>query len=264
MPTKLKLRSFVKAPPGKLLISCDLSQAETWVVAFLANDPNMKHSLTYSDIHRDTGVAIFKKPATEITSQERYTAKRVNHASSYRMNKYRLTEVYNKDAIDNNVPPITISQSGYFQEVWHTLYINIKSWWSNIEVQLGTNMTLVTPYGRRRQFFEFWGDELFKEATAYVPQATVADHFNGFVQPELGIEGGLKGFWKVHKDNREIKIIQQGHDSGVLEVPKEHASDICKEFMTILHRPLMINGETFTIPVDGEIGEDWGHMERMK
>lgn len=261
---KTKIRSFLRAPKDKLLVSCDLSQAETWVVAHLANDPNMKHYLMNSDIHTETGVAIFHKPFDSIIKEERYTAKRINHASSYRMSPERFTQVYNKDAIELGLPPLSIKLAREYNKTWHFLYLNIKSWWAEIEIQLGKDMTLTTPYGRKRMFFQNWGEELFKAATAHVPQSTVADHFNGFVQPELGIEGGLLKFWQEigHSGaEKDVLICQQGHDSGIIECPKHDAEAIRDTFMACLKRPLLINGEMFTIPVDGKVGESWGDME---
>lgn len=262
---KQKIRSMLVAPPRKLLVACDLSQAETWVVAHLSKDPMMKQALLTSDIHTETASAIFNKLPSAITKEERYTAKRINHASSYRMSPERFTQVYNKDAVELGLPPLSIKTAREYAKVWHSLYLNIKSWWLDIELQLSKAMTLVTPYGRKRVFFQQWGDELFKEATAYIPQSTVADHFNGFVQKELGVEGGLKEFYKATQISKDrYKIIQQGHDSALIEVFKEDAFDMCQVLMSYLKRPLIINGELFTIPVDGEIGENWGNMEKIK
>ena len=76
---KQKLRSMITAPKGKLLVSCDLSQAETWVVGWVANEQNMKHFLLTSDIHTETAREIFDKPAPlEIITEERYIGKQNN------------------------------------------------------------------------------------------------------------------------------------------------------------------------------------------
>lgn len=252
------------APPGKLLVSCDLSQAETWVVAYLAKEETMKHFLLHSDIHTETACVLFDLAFADVTKDQRFSGKKVNHASSYRMSPPRFVQVYNKEAIELGVPIITHAQSKVFNQKWHSLFMNIKGWWNEIELQLGQDRTLWSPYGRRFQFFDAWGDDLFKEATACIPQSTVADHFNGYVQKELGIPGGLKLMKSFCESKKDWKLVQQGHDSGVLEVPKADAQDCAQIFMKLLSRPIMIKGETFTIPVDGEIGEDWGHMEKIR
>jgi DNA polymerase-1 len=260
---KTPLRSYIIAPKGKVLVSCDLSQAETWIVAFASNDLEMQDALLNSDIHRKTAAAIYEKPFADVTKDERYTGKRINHASAYRMSPERFTQVYNKDASSNRVNPISVAQAREFMKRWHGLYFSIKSWWSSLEAELNRSRELSNYYGRRRYFFNHWGDELFKEATAFKPQSTVADHFNGLVHPELGISGGLVGIWKLFRGYNDVKLVQQGHDSVVFECPVASARGLAQEAMLQLKRPLLIDGREFTIPVDAEMGERWGELEKI-
>jgi len=272
---------MIVAPPGKVLLMCDLSQAESWVVAYLANEPRMKHALQYGDIHTETaGSAIFfpygcshncdkdlrtcSVCGNVVTTEMRYIGKRWNHASAYRMKPARAAQVVNKDSDQPPYVTITVAQSTEYSKAWHSYY-NLKPWWGEIEYQLGVNRTMVTPYGRKRTFFGGWGDELFKEATAFVPQSTVADHFNGAVQPELGISGGLLSIYtNIVLPNPEIKLINQSHDSCMLEVPQSSYVEVAQQMKSYLFRPIIINGETCSIPVDCEVGERWGELEKLK
>jgi DNA polymerase-1 len=261
---KTKLRSMLVAPKGMTLVSCDLSQAETWIVAFASGDLEMQDALLNSDIHTKTAAAIYDRAFTDVASDERYTGKRINHASAYRMSPERFAQVYNKSAADNGVRPISVAQAREFNKRWHYLYFGIKPWWTSLEMELRQSRELKNYYGRPRYFFGHWGDELFKEATAFKPQSTVADHFNGLVHRELGIVGGLLGIRNKFRGYADVKIIQQGHDSLVFECPQLVAKDLAQEAMALLRRPLVINDREFTIPVDGEMGERWGEMEKIK
>lgn len=255
---------MVCAPKGKLFVACDLSQAETWIVAWLANEQTMKHFLLTSDIHTETGAWIFDKPFAEVITEERYIGKQNNHASAYDMRAPRMAQVINKKSDEPPYVTVTIPQCRKFQEKWHGLFPGIHMWHNDTKNQLSqNNFTLVTPYGRKRQFFGNWDDQLFKKAYAHVPQSTVSDHFHGCVQVELGIEGGLLGVRKNIVTD-EIKLINDSHDSCMLEVPKEVALEIGERVRAQLLRPLIVNGEEVTIPVDLEIGERWGEMEKIK
>lgn len=281
---KLYVRSMVLAPKGKNLVAVDLSQAESWIVAFRANEKNMQYSLLHSDIHTDSAAALFdpdnycthkwsKNPDESrnctccecvIVKTARYIGKRYNHASAYRMKYARAAQVINKDSDKPPYVTVTLSESKMFQERWHKRY-NLKSWWKEIEDNLSRTRTLTTTYGRSRTFFAQWGDELFKEATAYEPQSTVADHFNGMVHPELGVKGGLIEIRRqLVKPYNDRKIVQQGHDSCIVECPKSDAPELAQQMMALLRRPLVINGMEFTIPTDAEIGERWGELEGVK
>lgn len=267
---KLPIRSIVVAPKDHYLVNFDLAQAESWVVAYLANEPTMKHVLQTGDLHRETAQHAFAE-VDDVTwglfdkvevKARRYTGKRFNHASAYRMSPSRAAEVINKDSDKPPFVVVTVAESKVFYQKWHSYY-HIKGWWDEIERELGQTRTLITPYGRLRYFFAQWGNDLFKEATAYVPQSTVADHMNGCVQDELGIEGGVLKVDEFLVQPGHIRIINQSHDSILCEVPKTSALDICQQIVTLLQRPLVVNGEQFTIPVDCEVGERWGELKEQ-
>jgi len=263
---KMPVRSIIRAPKGKLLIACDLSQAESWIVAYLADERNMKQALMYSDIHTETAAnALFHIPMDEVTKETRYIGKRYNHASAYRMKAERAAQVINKDSDKPPFVTVTLSQSRVFSKDWHSYY-NLKNWWAEIDEKMNRNRTIVTSYGRKRVFYEAYGPELLKQATAHEPQSTVADHFNGALQPGNEIPGGLTEIYKklVKPSNGEVLLLNQSHDSCMLEVPSSSARDLVLEVKSLLYRPVVVRGESVMIPVDAEMGEWWGEFEKVK
>lgn len=269
-PQKIAIRSQIIAPKGKLLLAVDLSQAETWIVAHLANEKTMKHELRFGDIHAATARAIYKLPPEAkkgylMSDGQRYIGKKSNHANSYRQGYLMYVQSVN---LESDKPPYIVldnKEGKRHHDIWHETY-NIKPWWLDLEESLKRDHYLVTPYRRKRNFYSPLGNELYKEATAYIPQSTIADHMFGKVQKELGIEGGLLTvLYKVVLPSKgEIRLINTSHDSAILEVPKESITDVAERTVKILHRPLVVNGEQFTIPVDAEHGERWGELEKMK
>lgn len=268
MANQIAIRSLIHAEKGNVLVSCDLSQAETWIVAYLARDENMKHALKNDDIHSTTAKAIFDIKVEGspkelykngiINKEQRYTGKRTNHATSYKMGPFEFVKRYNEDSD----PPINIGTAKRYQEAWHKLYPGVKNWWADTEHTLRTTGgMLTTPYGRRITFFGPL-DSYIKEAIACVPQSTVADHFRGRVQQHHPHDGGLRAI-----DLRlpaEARIVQQGHDSAVVECPEAIGLDVANIMKECLYRPIIINGEEVYIPVDGEMGYDWGNLDRIK
>lgn len=253
---RLPLRSIIRARANCSLISVDLSAAEAWIVAYLARDENMKRELADGDLHKYAASIIFQKPANLITKEERYVGKKGNHSLNYRTSAGKLCESINKEGIVT----VSLPQAKTYYERWHSAF-NVRMWWAEIDDTLRKARAITTPYRRKRTFFGLWNDDLLKEATAYVPQSTVADHMNGAVQPELGIPGGLLEIYRkiIVPSAGEIKMIQTAHDSVVLECPKPLLSEISEQTVSILRRPLVVNGEEFTIPVDCDIyPERWG------
>lgn len=281
---KYKIRSQFIASPGFTFIAMDLSQAETWVVSRLANEVTMIDALANSDIHTITAAALFlnngcfhtvgwdkfdngdrvcKDCGGVITEIMRYLGKKSNHGNSYRMSPDRWTQVINAESDNPPFVTVTLAESRVYNKKWLSLYVGIKQWWLAVENQLAANRTIITPYGRRRVFYGQWGDPLFKEAIAYNPQSTVADHALGAIQPELGISGGILGISKLPDVKNHCRLITTAHDSVLLEVPLGSEREIAPQVYKQFHRPLVVNGDEFTIPVDGEYGERYGELERI-
>lgn len=280
---------MVAAQKDHELLAFDLSQAESWIVAYAANEPNMKKALHYGDIHAQTAVAIFHEEliwcdhrwksgvddgrlcyidggcGILILYDERYLGKKSNHASAYGMEPPRQAEVINKESDKPPFVTVTLTQTTVMNKRWHEYY-NIKSWWGQIQEQLNRQQrVLYNYYGFPRTFYQIWGNELFKEAYAFKPQSTVADHFNGATHPELGIPGGFLELYKRHvRDKHYYEVINHAHDSVLLHVPKPVSDDLIYEIRSILERPLVVEGEMFTIPVDAERGERFGELEKIK
>jgi len=252
------------AEKDHLLISFDFKQAETWVVAHLANEPAMINSLQHGDIHTDTACVIYNCKPDAITKPMRYIGKKSNHALAYREGYLMFTSSVNKESDKPPYVVITNKEGKRITEAWHSYY-NLKQWWAQIEYELGQNhRTLKTPYGRIRTFFAPWGSELFKEATAFLPQSTAVDHLNGAVQQEVGIVGGLREVRRRYVAKGACKVVNQSHDSIIVEATNGEARNLIEPITKLLFRPMVINGQEFRIPVEVEIGERWGELTKYE
>lgn len=271
---KLPIRSIICAPKDYYLISADLSQAETWVVAYLANEQKIKDALANgkkslgTDIHSVTAIWFYNIPEGVLPSdQQRYVGKKGNHQCSYRGGPYKLAESINKESDKPPFVTVSVAEAKQLHQRWLELFGKVQLWWFDIEEKIRRDRTLVTCYRRQHKFYGMINDSLFKEATAFEPQSTIADHMLGAVQPELGIKGGLKGIYNniVSPSKGEIRLTNTAHDSAILEVPKSIYREVAERVIKELKRPMMIKGEEFTVPVDIEYGEHWNEgMEKIK
>ena len=260
---QVSIRSMFVADEGNLLISFDFKQAESWIVAHLANEPAMIHSLANGDIHTDTACAIYNCKPEAVTKPMRYIGKKSNHALAYREGYLMFTSSVNKESDKPPYVVITNKEGKRITEAWHSYY-NLKQWWAQIEYELGQNhRTLKTPYGRIRTFFAPWGNELFKEATAFLPQSTAVDHLNGAVQPEVGINGGLREIRRRYVEKGACKVVNQSHDSIIVEATDREAHNLIEPITQLLYRPMVINSKEFRIPVEVEIGTRWGELKKV-
>jgi len=281
---KAKIRELFIAPKDKLLLAVDFSQGETWITAHLANEQMMIEFLTNSDVHTETANFLFH-PAhlchewvkkgkgaicttcgQEIIETERFIGKKNNHANSYGQGAERQAQGINKESDKPPYVTVSIKQCRGYQEAWHNLYPNIHNiWHMEVQRELISKRTLITPYGFRRRFYEHMNDQLFKAAYAFIPQSTLLDHCSGKLQPGNEIPGGLREVKKIFVDRfpNDFKIINMSHDSFCMECPTSQVKEVGESCIKIMQRPMIVNGMEFTIPVDAEVGENYGNMESL-
>lgn len=249
---------------------CDLSQAESWIVAYLADDADMKLALNSGIIHETTASRLYNKPIAEVTKVERYAGKQCNHAFAYRMEPKRHMETVNKYSTEPPYITINISQSTQRFNVWHSTYTNVRDkWWPEIDYAILNNRMLTTPYGFQRHFFGglregYERQKTLKVATAFKPQSTVADHAFGAVQRDFVRPGGIKEVSKRISSVGLGNIINTSHDSVCVECKESDRMECAAIMIDCMKRPLIVNGEEVTIPVDCEIGVNYGEMMKMK
>lgn len=263
--SKYPIRSILKASEGYTLLSFDLAQAEAWVVAYLANCSSMKKALLIGgdkDYHSTSARALFNIPEeTAPTKDQRYLGKKFNHSGNYGTSAMMITFMVNSESINPPYITLSVADAKRLHNKWKELYFEIPLWWESIKSTLNNTRTLRTPYGRQRYFYGQWGDSLFKEAYAYIPQSTVADHMLGATQKEIGIKGGVREVFKqIVPDG--IRLLNTSHDSLILECKEGTENEIYERTLTLLKRPLLVNGEQFIIPVDCEVGKRWGEFTK--
>lgn len=267
-----ELRSMYIASPGKELAELDLNRGESWIYAFLSEDPELMRIHTEGgDFHAETAAAIslaFGEPLSvewivenkgkdEKAYKIRFLGKKTNHASSYRMGPFKGAETVNEESDDTNIT-VTVGQFKKMQRLWIRKYIGIKGWWDAIERQLNDDRTLITPFGRVRTFYERWGDELFKEATAHVPQSTSVDYLN------VGMLRVYKEL--VKKGFCGLRLLHQNHDSILIEYDEGKADEVIPEVMERMTSTVRVKGVSgeiheITIPIEPQIGQNWGDLE---
>ncbi len=243
---------FLIADPGCLLYNIDLSQAENRIVAYVAPEPNMISAFAVGvDIHKQTAALLFNKKPEEVSDEdgsssiggglfsERFWGKKSNHSLNYDLG-------YRSFALVCEIPDV---DARYIVERYHSVYPGIRQYHSWIKAQLSKNRTIENCLGRKRVFRDRWGDDLFKEAYAFIPQSTVADIMN---------ERGLS-FVMDNPSFKGAEILNQVHDSLIVQISYEtiplwrHA-EMLRILVDSLQLPLSFRGMTFSIPADVKVG----------
>lgn len=247
--------------PGYYFVEGDLGQAEARVVAVLSDDfetldlmnkvstKRNKYGLK-DDMHTMTATWTTEKPFEEITELDRQDfGKKPRHAGNYDQTAFGLAVIIHKPRhvceeilarFHDSVPKVRL----IFQQ--------------SVRNAIDENRCLITPQGRRRDYFKRLSEKLYREAYAQIPQATVSDH--------------MKWTGKLLEDKYEeveVRVLAEKHDSLLSEVKEECLEDFQEEFKKLAERPISFREGTikrdYDLVIPLEIGwsdERW--QKKMK
>lgn len=258
-------RRCLVARPGYVLLMVDQMQAEDWPTSALAQNYEAISDLqTGVDRHVKLACQIFQLPLTHYTekqwkeSHERYLGKKTRHANNYGMRGNTMSDSLAKEGYAltpnqcDNILQLVNAADPSVDGVFHKY----------IKDCLDNDRTLRTPFGRERIFFGLRAGEagsntkIFNEAYSYIPQSTVGDN-TGFAV--FALETG--------NEQTRGRIIQEGHDSIVQEIPDD--VDSIWTFLQVTResfnrRIQFHNGIELQIPVEGEIAYDFYETVSLK
>jgi uracil-DNA glycosylase family 4 len=252
-----ELRTMFIADPGHVIMEFDLSQAEARIVALLGRSLETLELFNKTDIHKLTSTWIFSMPMNVITKEMRFIGKTCRHAGNYDMRKRRLMELVNTDAkkYGIKIDPISEYKAGQMLDRFHSFSPWIRQVFHTeiVEALQDNNMMLVNPFGRQRTFNDWWGEDLWKEAYAQLPQSTVADQVK---HAALRIRSRIPG----------IRIIVEAHDALVFMTPNsevERHARIIKEELEVpidFSRCTLSRGE-LVIPCEAKLGDNYKELK---
>lgn len=251
------IRRMYVADEGCYFFECDLSQAEARVVALLSNDDKTLELFDTTDIHTLTASWLFGVKIENVTKEMRFIGKTVRHAGNYGMGKRRLMLEVNSGARRAGIEiNLSESKAGKILDVFHARAPKIRGTF-HVEIQRelrNTNRVLRNPFGRRRQFFDRWGDDLFKEAYAFIPQSTVGDHLK---------MAGLR----IKNRKRSIMFVLESHDSFLAIVKEAEIEETARIFKEEFEKEIDFSGCSIkrgklVIPCEMKIGKNYKDLEK--
>lgn len=218
-PTLPNIRKLFIPDPGHFIADCDLSGADAQVVAWEANDEELKAAFRAGlKVHAENAKAMFGSAAGPDGKREPYylNTKRAVHATNYGARPAALAAAN----------AWSMYESEKFQKRWFDMHPAILQWHKTIQSQIYATRSVSNKFGYTRRYFDRIQD-LLKEALAWIPQSTVACVTN-------------RGLVNVDSRLPEVQILLQVHDSLVVQFPKPY----------LPHRHRIRDEMLITIPYD--------------
>lgn len=248
-----RLRRILVADPGRKLAYTDLSSAESYVVGHLAQDQAYIDACETGHLHVVVSRMVW--PEVEWTGdllQDRKIAEHpfYRHFSRYDMAKRggHLSNYGGSPWMMARHLKIEVKVAEDFQERYFDRFVGILRWHQEVAEKLQLERKLTNAFRRRRTFFGRPREQhTFKEALAWEPQSTVSD---------LLKHGLLKVWLKYDFGAAErVMVLLDGHDAILWQFYEDD-----EEIIPLVEQEMLIPitiGQTFTIPVETEIGYTW-------
>ncbi len=275
-----EFKSFIVADPGRIFISMDKAKAEWVITAYVCNDPKMIRSIEAGeDVHVKTIHEMTKFPIEAIEREEKIIGKLTDADEILERRMKHIPEIFD---YNTNFIPRTMSlrqcgkktnhgcnyKEGYrmfglmneiqekeakiYVDSYRNTYINLPLWWEKIERQLAKDRTILNCFGHPRRFMGEWGNDLFKQAIAYLPQSTsvwVVNH-------------AMSEIYDSKLDYmQDVWLHAQVHDEILFSYPVDKWDDLTKVISVIeamMSPTLSYEGRDFAIGTDLSIGLNWG------
>jgi len=256
------IRSFIVAPEGQVLVSCDFSQIELRVGAFYCRDDRMlKTYRNNGDIHAQTTSVIFRIPYEQAVDKQaadykerRTIAKNVNFGVFYGLFPRGLQRTLRFKAGLH----VTLQDCETIIGSLKAGYPLLAQWQEQEKRDTASRQYTETYLGRRRYLPDIrsqdWGKRSFAERCALnTPiQGTAADIL------KLALGRLLTGL----SERPWLKPLLQIHDELVFELPAERI----REAVTFIRECMEQQPfPTFDVPILAEAayGTDFGHMTEI-
>ena len=250
------VKGCIKAKEGNKIVAMDLTTAEVYCAAVLANDKAlMKVFQDGGNFHSQIAKLVFNLPGTveEVTehySTERQMAKAVTFGIMYGAGPKKISEQVSKDSGKY----FSTTEAKEVIEDYFSQFHGLKTWLDRSKQFIQDNGFIYSYFGRKRRLPNVFSED--KGIAAHEVRSGI-----NFLVQSIASDVNLLGAIDSHKEVKErgmrAQIFALVHDSILAEVDEEVVEDYCEVVKRNVQKDRGISIPGTPIGCDFDIGEDY-------
>lgn len=246
------IREIFIPDPGYTWIDLDLERADLFVVAYEAEDKQLKQAMKLGvDIHLVNAYVLAGKepPALEelVEGHPKYVEHRkpIEHQRQFAKVFCHGTNYGGKSRTMAVHTGRSISEVERAQKLWFGTHPGIERWHARVLDQVTKRRFVENKFGYRWYIFDRL-DGVASEAIAWGPQSTVSIVINRIWE-------------RIYRELPEAQVLMQVHDSLCLQIPTNRVAELLPKLKE-LAKVTVPYDDPLVIPVSIKLSErSWGH-----
>jgi DNA polymerase I-like protein with 3'-5' exonuclease and polymerase domains len=249
------VKGCIRASEGHKIVAMDLTTAEVYVAAVLADDLELQDVFrSGGNFHSTIAHKVFKLDCEVADVAEKYTtyrqaAKAVTFGIMYGAGANKISEQVTKDGGKLSVVQARQIIKEYFGAFW-----KLEEWIEAQKALIMKNGSIYSHFGRKRRLPDVKSDNKGVQGHA------VRSGLNFLVQSaasDINLMGAVEAHAILKQKNMKSKIFALVHDSVLAEVPNDEVEEYSRILQTEIQRDRGIFISGAPVGCDFEIGEDY-------
>ena len=209
-PEGRRIRQAFIAPPGQVLLAADYSQIELRIMAHLSGDASLIAAFEADrDVHQATAAEVFGVPLSEVSTDQRRSAKAINFGLIYGMSAFGLARQLG----------IGRNEAQQYVDLYFERYPGVKTYMDRTREGARERGYVETVFGRRLYLPEIRSRN--RAMQQYAERSAINAPMQGTAADLIKLAMIAVDRWCEDEGRDDARLIMQVHDELVLEVRKD-------------------------------------------
>jgi DNA polymerase I-like protein with 3'-5' exonuclease and polymerase domains len=258
------VKGCIRANKGHKIVAMDLTTAEVYCAAVLANDKGLMNVFkSGGNFHSTIAKQVFRLPCdvdqvAELYGDKRQQAKAVTFGIMYGAGPKKISEQVTKDSGSE----FTMVEAQHVIKDYFEAFPNLRRWLNDMQKFIQANGFIYSHFGRKRRLPNVFSQD--KGIAAHEVRSGV----NALVQSvssDINLLGGIDMQKYIRKTGMKAKIFALVHDSILAEVPEDEIEHYTEKLREFIQKDRGLSIPDAPIGCDFDVADDYslGKFEKL-